>query len=83
MLPRTLSNVTLETDVERLIVLRKKLNLKQYEFAKELGISTNYLVAVENYRLPFTPKLKNKVNYYLNKVETEKSIYGKSPRLFE
>ncbi|MCM3619709.1 helix-turn-helix domain-containing protein [Sutcliffiella horikoshii] len=83
MNPMKLEQITIETDVERLILLRKKLEKKQYEFARELGISTNYLVAVENYRLPFSNKLKRKVDRYLNNLEMEKVMHDSSACLFK
>ncbi|WP_066418214.1 helix-turn-helix domain-containing protein [Sutcliffiella cohnii] len=52
-------------NVERLLVLRKRLNKKQYEFAREIGVSPNYLLSVENYKKPFTKSLKQRIEKYL------------------
>ncbi|MGE6755919.1 MULTISPECIES: helix-turn-helix domain-containing protein [Rossellomorea] len=77
-----LSEVEALTDVEKLIVLRKRLgNKKQYEFARDIGISPNYLVAIENYRQPFTEKLAMKINDYLKGLETEHRAYDQSINL--
>jgi len=55
----------IENDVERLIILRKRLEKSQYEFAKALGISTSYLGQIENYKVPFTSQFKERINDYL------------------
>lgn len=72
-----LNHIQVIDDVERIIILRKRLgNMKQYEFAKELQISTNYLVAIENYRLPVTDKLRKKINNFLKRLEMENRQHG-------
>jgi len=76
----TLGKIETENDVERLIILRKRLGMTQYQFARALGISTSYLGAVENYHLPFSGRLKKKVNAYL---EMEKRENDKSTDLFK
>jgi transcriptional regulator with XRE-family HTH domain len=58
-------------DVERLLIVRKRLNKKQYEFAREIGVSPSYLLAVENYKKPFTKSLVKKINDYLQLKEME------------
>lgn len=40
-------DIQLLNDAERLVILRKRLNLSQFQLAKELGISTSYLGQVE------------------------------------
>lgn len=75
-----LRNVNTENDVERLIVLRKRLGKTQYEFARELDISTSYLGAVENFHMPFTESLRKKIDAYL---EMEKRENDKCINLFE
>ncbi|MCM3443606.1 MULTISPECIES: helix-turn-helix domain-containing protein [Metabacillus] len=73
----TLEHIQVSDDVERIIVLRKRLgNMKQYELAKELNISTNYLVAIENYRMPVTDKLRKKINTFLKRLEMENRLHG-------
>lgn len=58
-------------NVERLIIVRKRLNKKQYEFAREIGISSSYLLAIENYKKPLTKNLVTKINNYLKYKELE------------
>ena len=61
-------------DAERLVLLRKRLNLSQFQFAKELGISSSYLGQVERGTLVCHPNLRDKINQYLKR---EIEIYGK------
>jgi transcriptional regulator with XRE-family HTH domain len=58
-------------DVERLIILRKRLDMKQYEFAKQIGVSASYIGQVENYQTPFTPNLKRRIDNFLIRREKE------------
>ncbi|MBU7595914.1 helix-turn-helix domain-containing protein [Metabacillus halosaccharovorans] len=58
-----------ENDVERLILLRKRLNKSQYQFAMDIGISASYLTQIENYKFPFTNQLKNRINNFLKMKE--------------
>ncbi|WP_078557249.1 helix-turn-helix transcriptional regulator [Bacillus alkalicellulosilyticus] len=57
--------LSLEDDVERLIILRKRLGKSQYQIAKDLGVSTSYIGQIENYKYPFTDSLRDKINNYL------------------
>jgi transcriptional regulator with XRE-family HTH domain len=59
-----------QTDVERIILIRKRYNLKQYEFSKILGYTPNHLANVENYKHPVSAKLKRKIEEFL--IEQEK-----------
>lgn len=86
----TISELEMETfdeiqvidEVERLIILRKRLgNIKQYELADRLGVSHSYIGAIENYRAPFTKKLRKKLNKYLEEWAKEKASYGKGINL--
>lgn len=52
-------------DVEKLLVLRKRLGLKQHELARIIGIHSNYLSAIESYKAPLTTKMKDKINQYI------------------
>jgi len=63
--PLSFKHIQIEDDVERLIILRKRLGKSQYEFAKAIGVTGNYLNNVENKYKAFTPKLKKKITYYL------------------
>lgn len=66
------NNIQPLNDTERLILLRRRLNLSQFQFAKELGISTSYLGQVERGTVILTPNLKEKIINYL---EREIEIY--------
>lgn len=61
-------------DVERLIILRKRLNKSQYEFARLLGISPSYIGQIENYKVPFTRKMRDRIDDYLRQ---EQALYEK------
>lgn len=54
--PIKLKDITLQDDVEQLVILRKRLNKDQHQFANELNITSKYLSAVENYRSPFSKR---------------------------
>ncbi|WP_163537263.1 helix-turn-helix transcriptional regulator [Gracilibacillus sp. YIM 98692] len=66
--------VYIENDHERIILLRKRLNKSQYQFAKDLGISVSYLGQIENYKTPVTQPLRKRVNDFLRR---EKELYAK------
>ncbi|KZE68016.1 hypothetical protein AWM68_17750 [Fictibacillus phosphorivorans] len=68
------NEIKLGNDAERLIILRKRLNLNQFQFAKELGISVSYIGQMEREELPFSPHIKAKINEFLKR---EKELYGK------
>ncbi|MDE3841017.1 XRE family transcriptional regulator (plasmid) [Bacillus methanolicus] len=68
------NEIQLLNDAERLIILRKRLNLSQFQLAKELGISSSYLGQVERGELSFSPHLKARINDFLKR---EKEIYEK------
>lgn len=61
--------ITIENDVERLIILRKRLNKTQYQFAMDIGISASYLTQIENYKFPFTGQLEERINNFLKMKE--------------
>lgn len=65
-------------DVERLIILRKRLNKSQYEFARLLGISPSYIGQIENYKVPFTKKMRDRIDEYLRQEQAlhEKDIFS-------
>lgn len=58
-------NIQVSSDAERIFILRKRLNLSQFQFAKELGISTSYLGQVERGEQLLTTKLKKRINDYI------------------
>lgn len=61
------SDIQVADDSERLIILRKRLNMSQFQFAKDLGISSSYLGQVERGELAFSPSLKARINNYLKR----------------
>ncbi|WP_367018654.1 helix-turn-helix domain-containing protein [Priestia koreensis] len=61
-------DITIDDDVERLMVLRKRYNLRQYELANALGVSENYLGAIENRVNPLTKKMIRKLDTYLEEM---------------
>jgi transcriptional regulator with XRE-family HTH domain len=67
---RDLNQIEILDDAERLIILRKRFNLSQFQFAKELGISQSYLGQVERGNCLFSTSLKERINDYL-KQETK------------
>lgn len=69
-----LSEIEVEGDVERLVILRKRLKLSQFQFAKALGVSTSYIGQVERGDLAFPPQLRKRINNYLKQ---EKELYDK------
>ncbi len=72
-------NVAILDDVERLIVLRKRLgNKKQYQFARDIGCSGSYLAKIESYHAPFSNKLRKKINTYLASIDEGGGDYGKN-----
>lgn len=60
-------------DLERLIILRKRLDYKKYQMARILDVSPSYYCQVENGKYPISKQLKNKINNFLTK---EQSIDG-------
>ena len=61
-------------DVEKIILIRKRLGLKQYEFSKLLGYTPNHLANVENYKSPISKKLKTKIEEFLLEYQREDEI---------
>lgn len=70
----TFNDIEIEDDVERLLILRKRMALSQYQFAKGMGISTSYLGQIERGEVPFSPQLRVRINDYLKR---EKEIHEK------
>lgn len=70
----SLKDIVPLNDLERLILLRNRLGLKQYEFAKEIGISNSYYIRVENGKVPFTRTVRIKVDTYIKKLAAEERI---------
>ncbi|WP_282155791.1 helix-turn-helix transcriptional regulator [Cytobacillus gottheilii] len=64
---KKLEDVNVQNDTDRVVLLMRQLNVKQYEFAKELGYSKVYLESVINGRAPFTNSFRQRINEYLDK----------------
>lgn len=58
---------TLDNNLERLLILRKRLNYKQYEMARLLGISYSYYGQVESGKFPLTDLMITRINDFLIK----------------
>ncbi|MFD1609779.1 helix-turn-helix domain-containing protein [Oceanobacillus luteolus] len=66
---------TVETNLERLIILRLRLNLKKYEMARAIGYNESYYSQVENGVYPISDTLIKKVNNYLIKEQKKHGEY--------
>ena len=66
---KSLDNIKAEDDVEKIYLLRKRLNMKQYEFAQAIGISASHLGKIESYKVLLSPKIKSKINNYISKLD--------------
>lgn len=67
------NEIQAQTDVERIILIRKRFNLKQYEFSKILGYTPNHLANVENYKHPVSSKLKLRIEGFLEEQATKEN----------
>ncbi|MEX3623677.1 helix-turn-helix domain-containing protein [Viridibacillus arvi] len=63
------NEIQAQTDVERIILIRKRFQMKQYQFSKLLGYTPNHLANVENYKHPVSAKLKRKIEEFLKEQE--------------
>ncbi|UNL87429.1 helix-turn-helix domain-containing protein [Priestia koreensis] len=63
--PPRFRDLTIDDDVERLMVLRKRFDLRQYELANALGVSESYLGTIENRTKPLSKKMIRKLDAYL------------------
>jgi transcriptional regulator with XRE-family HTH domain len=61
-------------DSERIIIIRKRLNKSQHEFASDIGVSSSYLSQIERMILPVTPSIKARIEDFLKQ---EKKLYEK------
>lgn len=73
MLLDVFDNIQIADDSERIILLRRRMDMSQYQFAEEIGISSSYLGQIERKILPVSPQLKKKINLFLTR---EKELYG-------
>lgn len=72
------NEIQIADDSERLIILRKRLNMSQFQFAKDLGLSSSYLGQVERGELAFSPHLIARINDYLKREQelNEQDIFS-------
>lgn len=69
-----LNQIEVEDDLERLLILRKRLNLSQYQFAHAVGVSPSYISQVERGKSPITEQFRTRINDFLKR---EKEMYEK------
>lgn len=71
----TLENLDLEplSDIEKLIIIRKRLHMSQFQFAKEIGIEPAYYGKIERGQRNLSKNIRRKINDFLK----EKWIYDK------
>ncbi len=60
-----LNGIQIDSDVEALIIIRKRCGLSQFQFSEEIGVSKNYLSDIENYRVPISSKFRGKIEDFL------------------
>lgn len=72
----TLENLDLEplSDIEKLIIIRKRLHMSQFQFAKEIGIEPAYYGKIERGQRNLSKNIRRKINDFLKR---EKWIYDK------
>jgi len=70
--------IEIKDDAERIYILRKRLNMSQFQFAKELGISTSYLGQVERGDHFITKNIKDRIQEFLKREKQyrEQNILG-------
>lgn len=70
--------IEIKNDAERIFILRKRLKMSQFQFAKELGISTSYLGQVERGDHFITKNLKDRIRDYVSREKKyrEQNILG-------
>jgi len=72
----TLDNLNLEplSDTEKLLIIRKRLQMSQFQFAKEIGIEPAYYGKIERGQRNLSKNIRKKINDFLNR---EKWVYDK------
>lgn len=72
----TLENLDLEplSDIEKLIIIRKRLHMSQFQFAKEIGIEPAYYGKIERGQRNLSKNIRRKINNFLKR---EEWIYDK------
>lgn len=62
---RSFKDIQIMDDVERLVILRKRYNKSQYEFAKDIGVSPSYVGQVERYEYPITQTMLKRIEEFI------------------
>lgn len=58
----SLNEIEVKDNIERILLLRKRLNMKKSEFSRYIGISSQHLRRIENYHSPLSPNVKDNIN---------------------
>jgi len=62
-----LSDIQIENDADRVVLLLRKIGIKQYQFAQGIGYSPGYVESVINGRAPISKTFHNRINLYLER----------------
>lgn len=62
-------HIYIESDVEKLYLLRKRYGLKQYQLAELIGYSTNHIAHVENNQATISKKMKERLDKIIPELE--------------
>ena len=62
-----LKDIQVQSEGESLLLIRRRCNLTQFQFAEKLGVSKNYIHSVENGKYPLSKKNRKKVKDFLNR----------------
>ena len=72
----SLNEIEVKDDVERILLLRKRLNMKKSEFSRYVGVSSEHLRRVETYRSPLSPNVKANINKLIRSLGGDIDSYG-------
>lgn len=61
-----LKDIQIQSEGEVLLLIRRRCNLTQFQFAEKLGVSKNHINLIENGKYPLSKKTKKKVKDFLN-----------------
>ncbi len=64
---KSINEVEIQSEVDRLVLLMRQLGYRQYEFAKLLDYTPSYFESVINGRVPFTESFRERINDFLTK----------------